>query len=187
MVFLGCAADDTRIVFLSPCGDNKVKLFMVNIRHNFKIFKIIIKSVAINMMDYLVSFQFASKMLFHDPTMLKGPASRGGNFNLHITVPFGFSNPFGKNRKRTRVLQTPLCRRHLFSPQFHITWFHAALFAATRVTPIWTPFPFKKWGRITANLTEFLCHHVSIIWHQRVNCKLFMGAIWGSASPQSGS
>ena len=188
MVFCCCAADDTGIMFFSPCGDNRVKLFMAKIRHKFKIFKSIIEGVPVNMMDYFTAFQFASKMLFHNPAMFQGPPSRWSNLNLHIAVPLGFPNPFGKNRKRTRVLQSPLCSRYVFSPQFHVSWFPAALFTATRVAKsIGAALPFKEWGRITANLTESLSQHVRIVWHQRVDCKLFMGASWGSANPPNGS
>ena len=108
MFLAGSAASKAGSIFSRPYFNIGVKHKMATIGHKFKIAQLVIKSIAINVVNNFILFQLSTKMLFHNPTVLVCPIfSARADFDSDIFQGAASPNSFGEQGKGTRVVHAP--------------------------------------------------------------------------------
>ncbi len=156
MSFAGSAASKARRVFERPYFDIGVKRQMATIRHKFEIFKGVMKRVFIFVMNYLISFKFSAKVLFHHPTVLIHPIFRP-YFNLDILQALSIDDSFGKKRDCPGVIHSPHCNTDALPSCFRISGNMKAFFTLARVIVGIAIRSFNRCNRLATNAAGFVC------------------------------
>ena len=128
---------------------------MTLIIHNFKIFDIIIKSIAINVVDYFPFFKRVAKMLFHNPSVLIEPLASRKDFNYDIVDTLSINNSFGKKWDCFGMIHPTHCNTNTPFPFFWISGNMKTFFTLARVIVGIAICPFGRDHRLATNATWF--------------------------------
>ena len=130
--FVNSTARQTRWVFIRPYFGTGVKLKMATIRHKFEIAQLVIKSIAVNVVNHFVFFQFSTKILFHHIAVLIYPFSRA-NFDSDVLEGAASPNSFGKKGQCSGVIHSSHCNADALPSCFWISGNMKAFFTLVGV------------------------------------------------------
>jgi hypothetical protein len=147
-----------------------MKLAMANIAEKLKVVVLIMKSIPIFMMNYLASFKFAAKMLFHHPTVLEWPLPGRSYLNGDVfpecAIGFlpGSDNPFCEHGQGLGMIHSSQFSGFALKPESLIPANPKAFFTLGRVVKTVFVSSLARCNRLATNATWFVCqflHNVS--------------------------